>query len=250
MTDQEKLQKLFDAALKDGSEVNRKLTRVGPSTSSPAPRDPVQSAATAVMDAPAHSSTDVETAEPSGDFVKPMENAGLDHQTSDELAGLLDAKIARDARKHKRGRIITILFFVSITAGGAGWVAKSPERFNALCDALRDIRSVGDVKSMVAKFQSSLDKVAVRGQQIDQATQAMGVVDTGEDHEDAYFTEEMKGMMGEQGKNQKTVGERAAKLEAAFDTMRKENGVKNHEVKAQPKTDSAFLWEEPMPASR
>ena len=126
--------------------------------------------------------------------------ASLDTALNAELAEILDAKIAREKRRRRRGFYTMILFFVGVTGGATGWVVTNPDRFEAMKSAIAEIKSVGDIQGMVAKYQQALDKVAVRGKQIDAATTAMGVDPTSVDeHEDPGFDKEMQAMMGEDG---------------------------------------------------
>ncbi|MES2660029.1 MAG: hypothetical protein V4689_15515 [Verrucomicrobiota bacterium] len=196
MTDKEKLQQLFQAALQDSSQVDKTLTRAFPTVPAvvvpaiqpvPAP-EPVQAA---VMEVPAPRAV-----EP---LVQPMPNAGLDEATSAELGALLDAQIKRKSRRHRRELVMTLVVCLGLTGGGYGWFVQSPSRVQAFGEVMKDIRSVGDVKGMVAKYQDALDRVAARGQQIDQASVAMGVDPTKVSNEDAYFTEETKDVMKVEG---------------------------------------------------
>jgi hypothetical protein len=107
-------------------------------------------------------------------------------------------------------------------AGGALWFVQDGTRVQAFTEAMRDIRSVGDVRSLVAKYQESLDRIAARGRQIDQATSAMGVKPADGTEEDPYLEAEMKQMMGSEGG--KTVGQRNRALQQNFAHMAKETG--------------------------
>ncbi|MEO5917715.1 MAG: hypothetical protein ABIS50_26020 [Luteolibacter sp.] len=197
MTDKEKLQQLFQAALQDSSHGTKPLARAFPTApavvtppvlQSPSPA-PVQPAVVVEVPAP-------RAIEP---LVQPMPNAGLDHETATELGALLDAQIKRKARRRRRELVMTLVVCFGLTGGGYGWFIQSPSRVQAFSDAMKDIRSVGDIKGMVAKYQKALDRVAARGQQIDQASVAMGVDPTKVSNEDAYFTEETKDVMKVEG---------------------------------------------------
>ena len=107
------------------------------------------------------------------------------------------------------------LFFVGATGGAAGWVVTNPERFNAMKDVIAEIKSVGDIQGMVKKYQKALDKIAVRGEQINDATIAMGVDPaSADDMADQGFDAEMRAMMGEDGGP--TTAARNAKLMEKF----------------------------------
>lgn len=123
-----------------------------------------------------------------------------DTALSEELGAILDAKVAKEKSKKRRGRIMLVLFLFGLTGGSAAWVVANPERYEAMKQVVTDIKSAGDIQGMVAKYQKALDKIAVRGEQIDAATESMGVDPRSADHiEDQGFDKEMREMMGEDG---------------------------------------------------
>ena len=63
---------------------------------------------------------------------------------------------------------------VALVGGGCGWFVQSPYRMQAFGEAIREIRSVGDVAAMVAKYQAALDKIGTRPNHIDKATKTLG----------------------------------------------------------------------------
>lgn len=196
MTDKEKLQQLFQAALQDPSHGTKPLARAFPTApvvklpeAPPAPAPaPVQPP---VMETPASPAL-----EP---LVQPMPNAGLDEATAAELGALLDEQIQRKARKRRRELVMTLVLCFGLTGGGYGWFVQSPSRVQAWNEAMGDIRSLGDVKGLVAKYQKALDRIATRSQQIDQASVAMGVDPTKVSNEDAYFKKETEEVMKVKG---------------------------------------------------
>jgi hypothetical protein len=216
MTDKEKLQKLFDAALKDPSlPVGGVPKRAFPETPSHQPRTPeappVQAASTPAPEASA----------PEQPVDATPKTGVLDDAASTELGALLDEQIAKQRRKRKREALVTAIVLLGLTGGGFAWFVQSPERIEAVTSAIREIRSVGDVKSLVAKYQAALDRIAARSQQIDQASAAMGVKHSAEDDKDPNMDAEMKQMMGGEGK---TVGQRNAALQKTFGERAKANG--------------------------
>lgn len=123
-----------------------------------------------------------------------------DTALSEELGAILDAKVAKEKSKKRRGRIMLVLFLFGLTGGSAAWVVTNPDRYEAMKQVVTDIKSAGDIQGMVAKYQKALDKIAVRGEQIDAATESMGVDPRSADHiEDQGFDKEMREMMGEDG---------------------------------------------------
>jgi hypothetical protein len=220
MTDKQKLQALFDAALKAPTEPSNSPQRVFPTPSLDAMPEP------AAVIAPVFAPPSAESSAPSAPVavaVAPMPMApALDAAAAEELGKLLDEQLIRKKRRRKIEALVTACIFFGSTAGGTIWFVQDASRVQAFKEAMRDIRSVGDVKSLVAKYQDALDRVAARGQQIDQATAAMGIKPSAGDEKDPFFEEEMKQMMGNEGG--KTVGERNRLLKQNFAHMEKENG--------------------------
>lgn len=214
-TDKEKLQKLFQAALVDSSVEKATLQRAFPQSASaaPAPVAVVQIAPEPVAQpAPSQATT----------FVQPLPNAGLDAVAAEELRILLDEQNSRMKRKRLQGTIGTLVVFLTVTGGGFGWFVQSPERIQAFKSAIAEIRSVGDIGAIVAKYQKALDKIATRSQDINAATESMGVSSNQDGMKDVYMDAEMKQMMGGEGK---TVGERNRALDEKFGDV-KTKGLK------------------------
>lgn len=246
VTDKEKLQRLFDAALKDSSELKaappKRAVPVSPLEAVPVPvvatpfQGKLQPAAQAVEPAPVavvQVPAPEETPAP-----QPAMSGVLDDAASTELAALLDEQHKRKVRKRRIEALVTAAVMLGATGGSTIWFVQSPQRVQAFKEAMRDIRSVGDVKSLVAKYQKSLDKIAARGQQVEQATAAMGVKKSAKDDEDPYMEAEMKQMMGGEGK---TVGQRNRALQENFGHMAKKEGVQIKTPAAISKDDS-FEW--------
>jgi hypothetical protein len=220
MTDPEKLQQLFQAALKaPPTEGKATLARAFPT---PAP-----------LAAP----------EPVAEIIfTPLPNAGLDHAASAELGALLDDQMARQKRRRKRELIGTLIVVFGLTGGGLGWFVQSPTRIQAFREAVADIRSVGDVAAMVAKYQVALDKIATRSSQIDQATEAMGGSANQDGMKDVNMDAEMQAMMGGEGK---TTGQRNEMLQKSFSKKFKapEPAIKPTSDQAAAKKASADSFE-------
>jgi hypothetical protein len=108
----------------------------------------------------------------------------------------------------------------------------------ALTEVMQDIRSLGDVKSIVAKYQKALDRVSSRSKQIDQATLAMGIESNPNDDEDPYFESEMKEMMDGEGR---AIGQRNSNLQKNFAHMETEHGALTTTAKSLEDKES-FAW--------
>lgn len=213
MTDPEKLQQLFQAALKaPPTEGKVTLARAFPT---PAP-----------LAAPAPAPKPVPEI-----IFTPLPNAGLDDVASAKLGALLDEQMARQKRKRRRELIGTLIVVLGLTGGGFGWFVQSPTRLQAFREAVADIRSVGDVAAMVAKYQVALDKIAARSNQIDQATESMGGSANQDGMKDVNMDAEMQAMMGGEGK---TTGQRNQMLQNAFGKK-----IKAPEPAIKPTSDQA-----------
>jgi hypothetical protein len=248
MTDKEKLQKLFDAALRapsTGEGAPKRAVPATPAASCPAPElGRILSPARAAAPIAAAPEPAVVQAAPQGEdelaepCAAPTMGAVLDDAASAELGALLDEQIRRKKRQHRIESLVAAVVFFSLTGGGFAWFVQSPERVQAFTSAMREIRSVGDVKSLVAKYQAALERISTRGQQIDQASAAMGAVVTAEDERDPYLDAEMKSMMGGKGK---TIGERGKQMKEAFGDMEREHGQALKTAVALKK-DESFEW--------
>jgi len=208
MTAREDLEKLFEAALNETEAPSRFGTPESMKKAAPAafrkPAPPFQAAAapaapTPLPEAPPFAAEAPAPKEPEVVLDK-QGAASLDTAINAELAGIMDQKVAREKGRRRRGRLVLVLSLLGVTGGAAGWVAVNPERVEAMKQTVAEIKSAGDIKGMVAKYQAALDKVGERGKQIDAATVSMGIDPASVDgHEDPGFDKEMKAMMGEEG---------------------------------------------------
>jgi len=231
MTHAEKLQQIFEAALKDSSDLNKPLTRSFPSALGVKPvvvSEPVPES---------EATPEPVTAAPAKPFAAPVASAGLSESESAELGMLLDEQQQRKTRKRRREMLATLAVIVTLTGGGSGWFAQSPQRVQAMKEAIRDVRSVGDVKSMVAKYQRALDKIAVRSKQIDLATESMGVSSNQNSAKDPNMDVEMLSMMGGQGK---TTGQRNQMVKHAFAAPKKDAATKEPDPTAALTSDGSY----------
>ena len=226
MTDKEKLQQLFQAALQD-SNFSAKPVRAFPSASSvtaaPAPQVSAPVTVPAPMPVqeviqPIFSPVQVPASQGVAPLVQPMQNAGLDEAASAELSALLDAQYARKVKKRRRELVMTLVICFGLTGGGYGWFVHSPQRVTALQDALREIKSVGDIKGLVAKYQVALDRIGTRSKQIDQATVSIGGDPTQKNLGDIYMEAETEAFTGEKGKS---IGARNKMIQDKFGKVMK-----------------------------
>ncbi len=203
MTDQEKLQRLFDAALRDSSEIDKTPTRLLPKTPIPAARAiPV-----------AESVVEIQPEPSAQEWGQTVANLGLDEQASSELATLLEAQNQRTTSKRRRDAVITLVTCIAMVGGGFGWFVKSPERLRAFREAMTEVRSAGDVGAILANYQKAVDRIGARSNSIDEATESMGVSSNQDDAKDPNLEAEMLAMTGGEGKS---VGQRNQLLQEKF----------------------------------
>ena len=236
MTDKQKLQQLFDAALKT-PVANEGLApkRAFPTPvfdeiveSTPAPRPAFTPAPAAAAPQPQAIFDQVEEAP------APVEEIpALDKEAAEELGALLDERLARKRRRRKLELVVTLILFFGSTIGGTAWFIQSPARIQALREAIRDVRSYGDINSMVAKYQEYINKIGVRNQQIDQASTNLGIDLAKVDRSDETMDAEMRQMMG--GEGGKTIGDRNKAMHAAF-------GDRVEKANVALKYDEKFNW--------
>lgn len=231
MANQEDLEKLFDAALNGKAapsrfgtpEEQKKSAPAAFLRPAPAAAAKVESTGKTAEPLPAQEEAPEAKAAPVVRRDKQAE-ASLGNTVNAELASIMDEKVEKAKRRRRRSLAITSLFLVGLAGGAIGWVVSNPHRYEALKMALAEIKSVGDVKGMAAKYQKALDKAAVRGQQIDAAAAAMGVdPDSVDEHADSSIDKGMKEMMGEDGG--KTTAERDKILSEKFKSVEEAGGL-------------------------
>ena len=202
MIDSEKLQKLFQAALKDPSEEHP-----APSPVFPTPPSVRQAAIESNPELAAPVCVEID------DTAPPAANTGMAEAASAELKALLDEQIQRKNGKRRREMIGRLVFVCLLIGGSSAWLVQTPGRVEALKQAIHDIHEAGDLKTMVAKYQQALHRVAQRSQQINAATESLGVSADQDHDKDPNFNAEMKAMMAGEGK---TSGERNGAVQKAF----------------------------------
>jgi len=127
-------------------------------------------------------------AESVADPEKSVEHVSVD-ETDPEFAALLEAREGRLKKRNTRAKWAVNLLFLGLFGGSAAAFAVSPElrgKFEHLVVSLKE--GVDDVKMMgngTENYDEALEQVAARGDQINAATEMMGVdpstVDPGDD---------------------------------------------------------------------
>lgn len=125
-------------------------------------------------------------------------------------------------RQKRKSLAVTVGIFAILGSAGF-WCYQSPKaraEIGALIPALR--QSVDDVKmigSITKKYDEQLDKIAVHGEHIEEATRAMGIDPASVSPEgNAEIDAEMAKMMGEEGP---TTGERDRAIKEKFGVIGK-----------------------------
>ena len=102
----------------------------------------------------------------------------LQHQTDPELGALIEERDARMKKKHSRQLRYANLTLLGIVAFGGVWYVCSTTAQTAVKNLIPAIRQSGnDVKmlgSILGQFDKSLQKVATRSSQIDEASRSIG----------------------------------------------------------------------------
>lgn len=140
-----------------------------------------------------------------------------------ELRAQIEEREGLLGKRNKRRSLAVTVGIFAILGSAGFWCYQSPKaraEIGALIPALR--QSVDDVKmigSITEKYDEQLDKIAVHGEHIDEATRAMGIdpvsVSPGGN---ADIDAEMAKMMGEEGP---TTGERDRALKEKFGVIGK-----------------------------
>ena len=197
MTTQEKIEQLALAALRSApppASAPQPSTYMAP-FEKPKTMGLVESAKPAAETAPAAAPAPEAAEAPATTF---------QHASDPELRAEIDERDARIARIRRIQSIAASVTLLGALAAGGIWFATSPSaRANAaaIIPALR--QSVDDVKmigSLTEQYDEKLEKIAVRGDQISDATRALGVdPDSLPDDVDPHMQAEMQQMMGGEG---------------------------------------------------
>lgn len=133
MTDPQKLQQLFEAALRAPAAAEGKaaLARAFPI---PAPIAAPPTPAEAVREA-------VFTPVPPVASAAPLANPGLNEAASAKLGALLDDSLALQKRRRRRELIGTFVVLIGLTGGGLGWFVQSSARIQAFREAAGGARA-------------------------------------------------------------------------------------------------------------
>jgi hypothetical protein len=126
------------------------------------------------------------------------------HESDPELRGEIDARDARIRKQQSRRSWVVTLGLVAGVAAVAGWLAVSPSAraglsgiVPALNESVEDVKMIG---SLTSRYDQQLEKIAVRGDQIGDATRSLGAdPDALAEGVDPSMEAEMEQMMGGEG---------------------------------------------------
>lgn len=148
----------------------------------------------------------------------PVPVATFKDEPDPELRAQIEEREVLIQKRHQRKSLAVTFGVLALFAAGGTWCYTSPKaraEISALVPALR--QTVDDVKmvgSITKKYDEQLEKIAVRGDQIADATRAMGVdPDSVSPEANAELDAEMAKMMGEDGP---TTGQRDKALQEKF----------------------------------
>lgn len=157
MTDKQKLQQLFEAALKAPAPHNEGIApqRAFPTPNldfapiaRPEPAPAVQPEPAPAFQTPPQAQTVFETVEESATPAPTLDNG-----EADKHGAMPDEGITTKDRRRRIEWWFTLILFLGTTGGTAAWLVQSPARMQATREVIRDCRSYGDIQSMVAKYQ-------------------------------------------------------------------------------------------------
>ena len=153
-----------------------------------------------------------------------------------ELRAQIEEREVLLKKRHKRQSLAVTLGVFAILGSAGFWCYQSPKaraEIGSLIPALR--QSVDDVKmigSITKKYDEQLEKVAVHGEHINEATRAMGIDPASVSPEgNAEIEAEMAKMMGDEGP---TTAERDLALKEKFGIVGKLAGGKGKPAAANP----------------
>lgn len=183
-TNKEALQKIFEAALKEPEPQYAPTTRlnsISPTENFPKARsygEPIPAARHVIEPV----SIEVVTPESPKRKTEPMETAktiniptvatGSHNTTSTELASIPDRKMAKDKGKRKAQFMMILIVLAGGIGGGIAWLIQPPDQATELKSAAAEVQAATDIESITGEKENSLDTVAVRGNQLDEATSA------------------------------------------------------------------------------
>jgi hypothetical protein len=203
MTAQEKIQELAMAALRSAPPP---AGVPKPATFMAAP-EKLRAIPTA---APVEPVAKVEVAAPVA--AMPVTEAGLQPEAPafkdegcPELRAMIDEREAKKQTTQKRQSLAVTLSLLAMLAAAGGWFAVSPSAQAKVAkvvplfkESLRDVKTLANTKE---NFDKQLEQVGARGNQIDDASRALGVDPTTvPDEAGAELDTAMKDMMGGEGR--------------------------------------------------
>ncbi len=143
--------------------------------------------------------------------------ASLDGGLNAELEAILDKKIAKERAKRRRDRLMVMVLLIGMVGGSAGWLVANPDKMEAIQKVISEIGKASDPNAVANEYKKSLEKVAVRGDQLGDATSMIG--GKAGEGEDPGMSKEMKQVAGDDAGL--SPDERQKQLKEKFDSMPK-----------------------------
>ncbi|WP_435893255.1 hypothetical protein [Oceaniferula spumae] len=141
---------------------------------------------------------------------------------------------ARQARRRKIARVTTVASFLTIFGGAAGWYGYSADNraiaqkyWDDTAGIVESVQKGTDTGEILDTYDQALDKIAVRKDQVDEASKQLGVDPTVDDPDSqAKLAEDMKAITGDA----RTVLDRDAEMQKRFGKMAE---AKRAEIEAE-----------------
>ena len=210
----DKINRLAEQAL---SAPEPEPTSAAPKPAAPPPAAGAQTAPTAMQ--PAAATTVATAPEPAlGDHSKTVDTSSTEHQSDPKLIAMMEERQQKLNKRWKRYRMAVGLIIFALFASGGASYSFVPKVRNAVDGIVMDIKSSkDDVKSLgsvMESFDEQLEQVAVRGEQIDNATELLGVdPNSVGEGDDLNMESEMRELMGDDAV---TVTDRSRTLQSTF----------------------------------
>jgi len=210
--DLDKINRLAEQAL---SAPEPEPTSAAPTPAGPLPAASPQAAAVTPQPAAAVAAT---AAQPINDQTETVDTSSGQHQSDPELMAMMEERQQKLNKRWKRYRMAVGLVIFALLGSAGATYSFVPQVRNKVDGLVMDFKaSKDDVKnlgSVMDSFDDQLEQVAVRGEQIDSATELLGVdPNSVGEGDDLNMEAEMRELMGDDAV---TVTDRSRALQNTF----------------------------------
>lgn len=155
-------------------------------------------------------------------------------ESESELRSMLDARDDKKAKQHKRANIAVTTAMLLVFGTAVTWLVVSPTahaKMNTLITAMKQSgKDIKGLATITGTYDKQLEKVAVQGARIDEATKALGIDPNGDTSaQGAAIDDATKQMSG----GETTVADRDQKLNQKFGIVAKVAGRKTDKPAAE-----------------